>query len=99
MEEIFLYWAERAGRKVADRIIDAIIERFGLLRQYPMAGTAADWIAPEARCLPVGKYLIYYRNAPGAMDILHVFHGARNQRRAFKKAKPRAKSSGPTRSR
>jgi plasmid stabilization system protein ParE len=31
-----------------------------------------------------GKYLIYYRKKRGIIHILHVFHGARDQARAFR---------------
>jgi plasmid stabilization system protein ParE len=32
-----------------------------------------------------GKYLIYYRRTRRGTEILHIFYGARNQRRTFKK--------------
>jgi hypothetical protein len=41
------------------------------------------------RCFPAGKYLIYYRNTRRGTDILHIFHGARDQKRAFKTLKKR----------
>jgi plasmid stabilization system protein ParE len=31
LDEIFVYWAERAGLAVADRLVDAITERFWLI--------------------------------------------------------------------
>jgi len=43
--------------------------------------------AVGVKCFPAGKYLIYYRAMHGGTDILHVFHGARDQRKALKKAK------------
>jgi len=41
------------------------------------------------KCFPAGKYLIYYRNTRGGTDILHIFHGARDQRRALRAAMKR----------
>jgi len=87
LDEIFIYWAERAGLRAAGRLIDSITGRFWVLGEYPAAGRPCEDIAPGARCFPAGKYLIYYRKTRRGTDILHIFHGARDQKRAFKKAK------------
>jgi toxin ParE1/3/4 len=87
LEEIFVYWATRASLEAADKIIDRITERFWLLGEHPKAGKSAGNIARGMRCFPAGQYLIYYRHTSRATDILHIFHGARNQRRAFRAAK------------
>ncbi len=87
LEEIFSYWAERATPEIADRIIDKITERFWLLGEHPDAGKTSDHIAAGVKCFPAGKYLIYYRVTRRGTDILHVFHSARDQRKAFKKAR------------
>jgi plasmid stabilization system protein ParE len=52
LDEIFLYWARRAGLEVADRLIDNITERFWLLGEYPDAGRPADEIAAGVKCFP-----------------------------------------------
>ena len=89
LDEIFLYWANRASLEAADRIIDRITERFWLLGEHPNAGKPAGNIARGVKCFPAGKYLIYYRNTRRGTDILHIFHGARNQRRALRAAEKR----------
>jgi toxin ParE1/3/4 len=89
LEEIFLYWAERVSLATADRLVEAIVDRFWLLGEYPDSGRASDEIARGVKCFPAGKYLIYYRAAPNGVDILHVFQGARDQKRAFRKARKR----------
>jgi plasmid stabilization system protein ParE len=81
--EIFLYWRERANEQTADRIIDSIVERFWLLGEYPSAGKSMDEIEQGLQCFPAGTYLIYYRASKNRTDILHVFHGARDQNQAF----------------
>jgi toxin ParE1/3/4 len=86
LDEIFSYWAERAGLKAADRIIDSIADRFWLLGEHPDAGRASDKIAGGVRCFPAGKFLIYYRRTRRGTEILHIFHGAQNQKRAFRKS-------------
>jgi toxin ParE1/3/4 len=87
LDEIHLYWARRAGLKAADRVIDRISERFWLLGQHPNAGSPAGYLAPNVKCFPAGKYLIYYRKERRGTDILHIFHGARDQASAFRAAR------------
>jgi toxin ParE1/3/4 len=83
LDEIFLYWARRAGVKAAERLVDAITERFWLLGEYPDAGKPMDHLAPGVKCFPAGKHLIYYRKTRKGTDILHIFHGSRDQARAL----------------
>jgi toxin ParE1/3/4 len=85
LTEIFVYWAKRAGLKVAERLIDGITDRFWLLGEHPNAGISSEEIAAGVKRFPAGKYLIYYRKTRWGIDILHIFHGARDQKRAFEK--------------
>ena len=89
LDEIFVYWANRASLEAADRVVDSITERFWLLGEHPEAGKTAGDIATGVKCLPAGKYLIYYRKTRHGTDILHVFHGARDQKKALKPARKR----------
>jgi toxin ParE1/3/4 len=89
LDEIFLYWARRTGLEVADRLIDSITERFWLVGEHPDAGRPSQEIAAGVKCFPAGKYLIYYRRARRGTEILHICHGSRDQKRAFKKAAKR----------
>ena len=89
LDEIFLYWATRASLEAADRVVDRITERFWLLAEHPDAGKPVGIFA-GVKCFPAGKYLIYYRKTTRhGTDILHIFHGARNQRSAFETARNR----------
>ena len=89
LDQIFVYWATRANLDTADRVVDRITGRFWLLGEHPGAGKPAGDIAPGVKCFPAGKYLIYYRKTRHGTDILHVFHGARDQKSAFKTARRR----------
>ena len=40
LDGIFEYWAERASIRAAERVIDAITERFWILGEHPEAGYA-----------------------------------------------------------
>jgi toxin ParE1/3/4 len=80
LDDLFLYWAVRAGLEVADRLIDSITERFWLLGEHPEAGRPADEVAAGVKCFPAGKYLIYYRRTRRGTEILHIFHGEAESR-------------------
>jgi toxin ParE1/3/4 len=86
VDESFLYWAQRSGLEAADRLIDSITERFWLLGEHPDAGRSMEDGAKGVKCFPAGRYLISYRRTRRGTDILHIFHGARDQKRAFKNA-------------
>lgn len=87
LDEIFLYWATRTSVETADRVVERITERFWLVGEHPDAGKAAEEIAPGVKCFPAGNYLIYYRKTRRGVDIVHIFHGAREQKAAFKKSR------------
>ena len=79
LDGIFEYWAERASVGAAERLIDAITERFWILGEHPEAGYACQDIGRGVRCFPAGRYLVYYRKGRRGVEILHVFHGARER--------------------
>jgi toxin ParE1/3/4 len=86
LDEIFVYWARNAGLGVADRTVETIEERFALLGDFPNAGRKRDEIGRDVRSFPVGEFVIYFRKSRRAVEIIHVFHGARDQRSAFRDA-------------
>src|SRR2546423_1916687 len=87
LDEIFIYWANRVSLAVAEKIIDQIEDRFWLLNEFPDAGKSVDHLAPDMRCVPAGRYLIYYRKTKKGSEIHRIVHAARNQRAALKKKK------------
>ena len=90
LDAIFLYWAERISLQAADRLVDAITERFWLLGEHPEAGRSCADIARGVRCFPAGRYLIYYRKLRLGVEILHIFHGARDRKKTGKTFKSTA---------
>ena len=82
LDELFLHWANRASLNVADKLIESITDHFWLLGEYPDAGWPSEDICAGVKCFPAGKYLIYYRKARRGIDVLHIFLGAQDQKRA-----------------
>ena len=64
----------------ADRFIDRIEQRFGLLAANPHLGVARDDLRPGLRRFRHAGYLIYYRFIPGGIEVVRVVHGARQQK-------------------
>jgi toxin ParE1/3/4 len=63
LDSIWYYVASQSGSmEVADRLIDALTERFYLLASYPQLGRRRDEdLRPGLRSFPVGEYVIIYR--------------------------------------
>jgi toxin ParE1/3/4 len=62
----------------ADRLLDSIGNRIGVLTEFPFLGSARPDIAAEARLLVEGNYLILYRVTDPVVEIIRVVHGARD---------------------
>lgn len=84
MDDIYDYWVQRAGPETTRSLIYSITDLFLLIAEFPLVGRACDEIAAGVRVFPSGNYLIYYSKKRGTIQILHVFHAAREQGRAFK---------------
>ena len=84
LQEISDYWTHKAGQDVALDIVTGILETVITLSWQPRIGIRADQFGVGVRKFPAGDYMIYYRTASSGAEILHVFHGAQNQRKAWK---------------
>jgi plasmid stabilization system protein ParE len=85
LDRIWFRIASKASIQTADRLIDAITDRFPMLANMPEAGRASEHIEPGLRVFPVRNYLIYYRRAPRARILIaRVIHGMREQHKAWK---------------
>ena len=82
LEEIWSYVAEDASPTTADRLIDAIIERFELLAEQPRMGRLRPEFGAGVRSFTVENHVIYYRPA-GDVLIARVLHGRRDQAAAW----------------
>jgi toxin ParE1/3/4 len=89
LQQISDYWVNEAGEEVALRIVTGILEPIAALAEHPRAGLAAEQFGASVRKFPAGRYMIYYRpSRSNRIEILHVFHGARDQRKAWRDEAP-----------
>ncbi len=78
LEEIWSYVAEDASPVTADRLIDAIFDRFELLTEQPRMGRLRPEFGEGVRSFTVENHVIYYRH-DGDVLIARVLHGRRDQ--------------------
>ncbi|MBZ5609606.1 MAG: type II toxin-antitoxin system RelE/ParE family toxin [Acidobacteriia bacterium] len=85
LQEISDYWVGRAGPDVALTIMTGIVKTIITLSSQPNAGVLAPQFGSGVRKFPARDHVVYYRASGSAkIEILHVFHGARNQERAWR---------------
>jgi toxin ParE1/3/4 len=82
LEEIWFYVAEDAGPTTADRLIDAIFNRFEMLVEQPRMGRHRPEFGDGVRSLVVESYVIYYRYDEDLL-IARVLHRRRDQAAAW----------------
>jgi toxin ParE1/3/4 len=82
LEEIWSYVAEDASVTRADRLIDAILDRFELLAERPRMGRNRPEFGEGVRSFVVESYVIYYRHERDIL-IARVLHGSRDQAAAW----------------
>lgn len=78
LEEIWSYVTEEGSPTAADRLIDAIFDRFELLVEQPRMGRTRTELGEGVRSFVVESYVIYYRHDQDVL-IARVLHGRRDQ--------------------
>jgi toxin ParE1/3/4 len=83
MQDIADYWTGRADSDVAVPLLTDIVKTILLISRLQQAGRLVPEFGPGVRRFPSGDYLIYYRIVRTHIRVLHVIHGARDQRKAW----------------
>lgn len=78
------------NQPAAERVYEAIKRRSALLSEQPRMGQRRRELAPPARVLVIGEYLILYKTHPDSddlpverIDIVRIVHGRRDLSRVF----------------
>ena len=69
--------------RAADRFLDKIANRILRLAVFPESGPRRPDIAPDARALTIGNYVVLYRATGKMVEILRGVHGARDMTTLF----------------
>jgi toxin ParE1/3/4 len=67
----------------ADRWIDKLDEKFGILATQPLMGRAREELTADLRSFPFGRYVIFYMPVQDGIDVVRVLHSARDVDAAF----------------
>ena len=85
-DELWTIWEHIAGDNpdAATRVVEAAYETFKTLAATPGLGRLRKFHDPRLKGVRswlvsgFDNYLIFYRAIPGGVEVLHVFHGARD---------------------
>lgn len=89
LDDIWHYVATNSGSlERANKFVDAITQRLSVLEHSPKAGTIRTEIDPDLRGLPVGDYIVYYRENKRWVIIARIIHGNRDQGAAYSSDQP-----------
>ncbi|MEW6594367.1 MAG: type II toxin-antitoxin system RelE/ParE family toxin [Thermodesulfobacteriota bacterium] len=80
--DIWLYIASDSPL-AADAFLDLLHDRCLSLCASPEIGRARDELLAGLRCLPVKRYMIFYRVKPKALEIVRVLSGYRDSASMF----------------
>ena len=84
-EDIEEIWDYIAGDNLhaADRWLDQLDRQFQLLAEHPLLGRAREELAAGIRSFPFGRYVIFYSQVDGGIDVVRVLHSARDLSEQF----------------
>lgn len=90
-------WSYIADDRVAsaDGFIDKLNETMQKLGGRPKLGRRRNELAPGVRSFAFGRYVIFYRFARSAVEIVRVLHGARDIENIFEREENCRKLQNP----
>jgi toxin ParE1/3/4 len=76
--------AAGAGYDVTDKFIDDLHEKFAAYARQPRMGTLCEDLGDDLRCFSFRKnYVVVYRLLDDGVEVLRMFHTARDYQRLF----------------
>ena len=82
--QIATYVAEKASLEIAESLLTRIIETIILLAKHPQMGRPAEQAGKSILAFPSEQFKIYYQKRRNGIVVVHVFHGSRDQMKAWK---------------
>lgn len=82
LREIWIFISEH-DESAADRLVEAIFEKFELLANHKEIGRRQDDLLVGMRMFPFKKYHIYYFPTEEGAEIYRVLHGRRDTKEEF----------------
>jgi toxin ParE1/3/4 len=78
LEDIWTYYAESAGREVANTIVRAIDDTCRMLEEHLLAGRERNEIRPGLRSALSSPHVIFYRVSGSVPEIVRILDGRRD---------------------
>jgi len=75
--DIWLFIAEDSPAS-ADAFVDRVTRAVQPLAEFPKMGAMRADISPGLRYLPIGAYVLLYRERPDCVELIRVLHGRRD---------------------
>ncbi|HZR89439.1 MAG TPA: type II toxin-antitoxin system RelE/ParE family toxin [Bradyrhizobium sp.] len=75
VDHIWDYYAEIAGRTVADNLLRDIAKVALTLSEYPMAGRSRDEVRAGLRSISASPHVVFYRLKGDQPEIVRVLDG------------------------
>jgi toxin ParE1/3/4 len=93
-DELWAIWEfiARDNPDAATRVVEAAFDTFNTLASAPTLGRPRKFRNPRLKGVRARgisgfhNYLVFYRSVAGGVQVLHVYHGARNIEALFDKA-------------
>jgi toxin ParE1/3/4 len=82
LEDIFDH-ISKDNPPAAVEYVDKLKESCNLIAEFPEIGVLRQEIAPSIRCLPVLRYLIFYRSKADVVEIVRIVHSSRDYRKSL----------------
>lgn len=77
VSELWDYIARQSVR-AADRLVDAIFDKYKILASFPELGTSYEQYRPGLRGFAFGNFVIFYRASEDGIEVARVVRGARD---------------------
>ncbi|AHF91299.1 plasmid stabilization protein [Opitutaceae bacterium TAV5] len=70
----------------AVRWLDALEQLLSRLAENPQMGRPREELRPRLRSIPLGRYVVFYRESKRGVEIIRVLHSARDIQTLFSRS-------------
>ena len=81
--DIVRYFAHQASDEIAAAVLERLLDTIVVIAANPGIGLQQEIFGRGIRSFTSEKFKVYYRKQKVGILVLHVFHGARDQKRAW----------------
>ncbi len=74
LEAIWHYSYEKWGLNQANTYVDALVDVFSRIAEFPLSGTSCGYLRKGYRCASSGSHTIYYLVTDRGVTIVRILH-------------------------